>query len=72
MREFFGQPAFRRLLVWLSANDGSGYGCIELNSVEDIADFIDQLGESCGKNIVEVNYSPILPDENRMGNSFLQ
>ena len=55
MREFFGQPAFRRLLVWLSANDGSGYGCIELNSVEDIADFIDQLGESCGKNIVEVN-----------------
>ena len=50
MREFFGQPAFRRLLVWLSANDGSGYGCIELNSVEDIADFIDQLGEKWKKH----------------------
>ena len=65
MRDFFGQPAFRRLLVWLNANDGSGYGCIELNSFEDIVDFIDQLSKSCAKSIVEINYSTIIPDEDQ-------
>ena len=64
MRDYYGQPAFRRLLVWLNANDGSGYGCIELNTFSDTADFVNQLSKSCEKAVVEINYSRIRPDKN--------
>jgi tetratricopeptide (TPR) repeat protein len=65
MRDYNGQPAFRRLLVWLKANDGSGYGCIELNSFAAIEDFIGELRTRSQKKIVEINYSRVHPDENK-------
>ena len=52
MRNYNGQPAFRRLLVWLKANDGSGYGCIELNSFDAIEEFIGELRTRSQKKIV--------------------
>ena len=65
MRDYYGQPAFRRLLVWLKANDGSGYGCIELNSFDAIEEFIEELRTRSQKKIVEINYSGVHPDENK-------
>ena len=61
-RDFRALPEFRRLLVWLKANDGSGYGCIELNRAADVTAFIRQLREASGKRVAEVDYSRSGPD----------
>jgi tetratricopeptide (TPR) repeat protein len=71
MRGYYGQPAFRKLLVWLNANDGSGYGCIELNRNDDISDFIAQLRNTCGKPVAEINYANTSNEDIIIGQQFL-
>ena len=71
MREYYGQPAFRKLLVWLNANDGSGYGCIELNRNDDISDFIAQLRDTCGKPVTEINYANTSNEDIVIGQQYL-
>lgn len=65
MRDFSELPEFRRLLFWLNANEGSSYGCIELNTYKDTVDFINQLRSLCGKPVAEVDFAPISPYSDR-------
>lgn len=65
MRDFYGEPGFRRLLVWINANDGSGYGCIEINKYDEAESFVEQLRRSCARPVAEINYSPQASEKDR-------
>ena len=51
------QP-YKRLLAWLDMNDGSGYGCIEINHKDEVKRFIQQLQNHCPLPVREVDFSP--------------